>query len=378
MICSLFHPVIGGAEKQTENLARELIKGGLKVFVLTERIRGLQRVEDLDGLLVYRDIMPLRWRFICGISYLLSTFVFLYRKRDDYDVIHTHILYHHTLSALVISWLFNKKVVVKIACGGQFGELARIRKIIGTRLLSAICNRVDAFIAISRQIEYELGMLGLSPGKIFHIPNFVDLKKFHPVQDGVKMRLRSDLCLPADNKIALFIGRLVPQKTPSCLIEAWAEVSFHYPHSILVLIGEGKLKADLENQICDLNLQGKVLFLPKTSTISSYFQASDIFILHSLSEGLSNSLMEAMACGLPCVATVIGGNTDLIEDGVDGILVRPSSSEELAQAILGILNDEQGARLLGRRAREKIGKCYSSEYVIPRYINLYNALLSRR
>jgi len=378
MICSQFSPVVSGAEQQAEALARELLKEGAKVFVLTQRVKGLRRRENLNGLIVYREIIAPQWGFIFGLSYLLSTFLFLFLKRKDYDIIHCHILYLHTISAVIMNMLFRKKVIVTIQCTREYGDVVRLKRIKGANIIFRIIKKVNKFIVVSWEAKDELKSIGIKDEKIIRIPNFVDESKFYPVVNNVKNKLRDKLLLPPDKKIVTFVGRLTPQKGILYLISAWKEVVSKFSKVFLLIIGEGSYGGELVKKVQILDLNDGVDFLgPKThNEVRDYLQASDIFVLPSLAEGISVALLEAMACGLPCIATKIGGNVDLIDDGKDGILVEPASSEELASAILRLLEDEKFSKNIGNRVRKKIIEQYSIGSIVPAYINLYKELLN--
>ncbi|MFQ5867209.1 MAG: glycosyltransferase family 4 protein [bacterium] len=378
MICSYFYPVIGGTEQQAEALARELLKDGAKVFVLTQRIKGLKRKENLNGLIVYRDIIAPQWGFIYGLSYLLTTFIFLWRKRKEYDVIHCHILYLHTVSAILVKKLLKKKVIVKIAGISKFGigDIVRIKEIKGSKIILGISKAVDRFIAITREMRNELIEIGIKEEQILDIPNFVNTEKFYPISNEKRSELRNELFLPTDKEIITFVGRLSIEKGISYLIHAWSKVIIGYSQAVLLIIGDGVLMKSLKDKASALNLSDKIKFLGKKDNISEYLQASDIFVLPSLSEGMPNALLAAMACGLPCIATKIGGIVDLIDDDKDGILVKPASSKELASAILTLLKDEKSSKDFGSQTRKKILKRYSINSIVPAYINLYKGVLN--
>lgn len=376
MICSFFYPVIGGSETQARDLSRELIKKGVSVCVLTQRLEGSPSEEKLDGMVIYRAIRSHRWRIVCGLRYFVSTFLFLWKKRREYDVIHTHVLCNHTLVAVLISKMFRKKVVAKLACGGEFGELERLKKVIGARILSTLCKQVDRFVAVSNEIKEELTALGIDEEHIAHIPNFVDTDTFRPVLKHEKNELRKKLSLPVDKKIVTCIGRLTPQKGISYVINAWPHVHHACPDSLLLIFGKGELGRELRERVNRRGLADSVVFQGVQSDVSEYLKVSTLFVLHSLGEGLSNSLLEAMACGLPCIATRIGGTVDVINDGMDGILVGPRHSGEVAGELIRLLTDEEALRALGARAREKIEGTFAYTVVVPMYLRLYWEVLS--
>jgi len=376
MVCSQFYPIIGGTEQQVKNLATELNKRGHCIFILTQQIKGLKRREVKDRIIIYRRIFAPHIGFLFGLFYIISTFLFLWAKRKDYDIIHCHILYLHVISAVLIGKLFQKKVIVKIACTREFGDITRIKKIKGAETMIKIIKGVDRFIAVSQEVRSELRDIGIKEEKIVDIPNFVNTKKFYPVLNKKRSELRSKLFLPIDKKIISFVGRLSPQKGVFYLIRAWSKAIITYPEVALLVIGDGPLMKSLKDQARALNLLDKIEFLGKKENISEYLQASDIFVLPSLAEGMANTLLEAMVCGLPCIATRIGGSVDLIDDGKDGILVEPASSEELASAILRLLKDKESSKNIGNQARKKISERYSINSIVPAYINLYKGLLS--
>ncbi len=373
MVGSHFYPTVGGAEKQAESLAKELKKSRHSVFVLTQKIKGLKSIEVRSGIKIYRKIFAPHFSFLFGIFYLIATFIFLWLKRKEYDIIHCHILFLHTVSAVIIGKLFHKKVIVKIACTREIGDIARMQNIRGAKVLLRICKKVDRFIAVSKEAIKELKDIGIRDEQIVFIPNFVDIKKFYSVSNEKKIKLKEKLFLSLDKKIVTFIGRLTPQKGISYLIEAWNKVITEYPLAILLIIGGGVLFESLKRQVKDSGLSGKVKFMGEidSSYVSEYLQASDIFVLPSISEGLPGTLLEAMACGLPSAVTRIGGNVDLIEDGKNGFLVEPENSKELTASISRLLSDEKTAAIFGRQARQKIKARYSKNVLVSKYEELY-------
>jgi len=373
-ICSYFYPVIGGTEKQLERLLKELYKKGYRVSVLTQRISGLPRIEIKDGIFVYREIYAPKVGFLFGIFYLISVFIFLWKKRNSYDIIYCNILYLHTVPAIFVAKLFYKKVVVKIAGRGNFGDIVRMERIRGGKILLKICKKVDKFIAVSFKAKEELKGIGIRDSQILVIPNFVDVHKFHPVSNEERIRLRKKLSLSEDKKICVFVGRLSPEKGISYLIKSWQKVVDNYSNVILLIVGEGPLRESLEKQTSELNIQDTVKFLGKRDNVSEYLQASDIFVLPSLSEGLPNALLEAMSCGLPCIATKIGGCVDLIEDGKDGFLVEVKNTDELAKSLIRLIQDEEMARRFGSMAQRKVEENYAKEKIVNKFILLWESL----
>lgn len=374
MVCPQFAPTIGGAEQQAEDLARELQRRGSDVFVLTQSLPGAARWEDLRGLEVFRAIAGLRFGFVFGLAYLASTLRFLWRKRRDYDLIHCHTLYLHTVAAVLVARACGKKVLVKVACTRDYGDLAVLGRMAGASLLLAVLRRADLFVAISSEVAAELRGAGVPESRIRLVPNFVDVDHYRPAAE--KGRLRRELLLPEGVAIVLFAGRLTPQKGLPHLLEAWSRLAARRRGALLVLLGDGSAAADLKAAGSRLGIAASVRFAGATDNVRDYLQAADLFVLPSLSEGMPNALLQAMACGLPCVATNIGGARDMISDGSDGLLVEPGDAAALGGAIARLLTDGALAVALGTRARATAESRYARARVVPEYSALYRELLS--
>ena len=373
MVCPQFAPTVGGTEQQAEELARELQRRGMSVFVLTQSLPGAASRENLRGLEVFRAITGVPFGFVFGLAYLASTLLFLWRKRRDYDLIHCHTLYLHAVAAIIIARVCGKKVLVKVACTRDYGDLAVIRRMTGASLLLAVLRRADIFVAISSEVAAELRNARFPESRIRLVPNFVDVDHYHPAAD--KVRLRRELLLPEGVAIVLFAGRLTPQKGLTCLLEAWSRLADRRGAQLL-LLGDGSAAAELKAASARLGIADSVNFAGVTDNVRDYLQAADLFVLPSLSEGLPNALLQAMACGLPCVATNIGGARDLIHDGSDGLLVEPGDAAGLSAAIARLLADDALTAALGTRARAVVERRYARELSVPEYAALYEELLS--
>jgi glycosyltransferase involved in cell wall biosynthesis len=375
MICSQFHPTVGGTESQALGLARKLVRAGAGVSVLTRAVTGLPPREDVDGVTILRSIRaPDRCRLF-AMAYMLSVLLFLWKMRKRYDIIHCHILYFHALPAVLIGRLFRKKVLIKIACSGEFGDVAAMRRMRGGGILLRVCRGADRFIAVSEEACRELRGIGISEGRISIVPNFVDAEAFRPAVSGERQQARGRLGVPPDVKLVTSVGRLTPQKGLDRLIEAWQAVAARRPSSRFLVVGDGPLADNLAARARALPAGDTIMFTGARADVAELLRASDLFVLQSLAEGLPNALLEAMACGLPCVASRIGGNVDLIEDGANGLLADPLKNEEIAGAILRLMADEELARRMGAAARETVERCYARERIIPRYLKLYAELM---
>jgi glycosyltransferase involved in cell wall biosynthesis len=368
MISSDFYPHFSGAEKQCLLLSQRLIELGIKVLVLTKKIPHNPEYEEIDGVPVFRKIRTINLGSLWGIAYLLSTFWFLIRYRNQYDVIHCHQLGLDTVASILVKAILRKKVVVKIACAGEYGDLFILKQLALSKLMLKVVKKADKFIAISNTIIDELKANNFPESKIIKIPNAVDCRYFQPDKNQ------------SHKAILTFVGRLTKQKGIEYLIRAFYSLinsSSKYPDVLLFLLGKGDLEGQLRDEVKSLSLADRVYFIGHTEDVLKYYHDTSIFILPSLAEGMSNSLLEAMACGLPVIATRIGGNTDLITDGENGLLVSPGNSKELSIAITRLLEDKNLALRMGQQARKQIEATYSFEKVSIRYIKLYEELLKQ-
>ncbi len=181
------------------------------------------------------------------------------------------------------------------------------------------------FAAISAEIEREWRALGVAEGRITRMASGVDADSFHPGVSSVAADL-----LPRPR--VMFTGRLHPQKNLPLLLEAWTEVARRGPAN-LILVGPGNDRQRLTEMAESLGISDRVQFVGAVDNPADYLRAADVFVLPSVAEGMSNSLLEAMATALPCVVSGIGGNTDLIADGLTGRLVMEPTARGVVEEL---------------------------------------------
>ena len=374
MIIGLFHPFVGGAEKECQKLSKRLMEKGISVTVLTQCCDGLPEHEVIDGISVYRKIKG--WHLF-EISYMVSVLHFLIKHRKKYDIIQCFGLYLFILPAVLIKYLYRKKVIARIEGPGSFGDFHRIKQLKSGRLILISARGLDKIIAVSRDIYQEIMRNGFPEQSIVNIPNSVDVDLFQPRKDYGKRRL---------GKIT-FVGRLGEEKGLEYLIQAMKVVKTEWKGVKLFIVGDGQLRASLEELRQKLGLMDDIIFAGHTDTVLPYYQEAGIFVLPSFSEGLPLSLLEAMSCGLPVVATIVGGNAEIVDPklktkevvsdyhiGENGVLVNPKDVKGLAEAILRLLNDVDLSKQLGEKAREAVEENYSQKKIINEYIDLYYSL----
>ena len=174
------------------------------------------------------------------------------------------------------------------------------------------------------------------------------------------------------------VGRLDPVKDQASLVKAFATLRPTRPAALLIIVGDGPCRMELTNLVSDLGLGDRVLLLGERQDIPELMAAMDVFVLPSIAEGMSNTVLEAMATGLPVVATRIGGNPELIEDGLTGRLVPPLEMAELASGIDGYLDDAHIRALHGKASRHRAVERFDLAVMARAYENLYDTVLGER
>jgi glycosyltransferase involved in cell wall biosynthesis len=376
MLCFYYYPRAGGGADRLMQRVAELLAGrGWRMLVLTQTVPGTARDEMVNGVRVRRlFLLPLPGlRFF---SYMLAAFWRQLTRRDAGQVLHLNQLYLHVPVALWLRRLRGLRVVVRVACGGPHGEIARLHSLpfgIGRWVLWA-ARRADAIISLTDQITEELLGAGFSRERIVLVPNGVDAARFAPVSPEQRAALRKQLNLPMERPVVFFAGRFEAQKAVDVLLRAWQQVQAQHPEVLLALAGDGSLRGALEQLSHDLHISETVRFLGYTDQMLAYYQAADLFVLPSWSEGMSNALLEAMACGLAPVATAIPGNTDVVTSGQDGLLVQAGDEHALAKAITRLLANAGERQQIAAAARQTIISRFALEQTAEAYARLYQRL----
>ncbi len=236
-------------------------------------------------------------------------------------------------------------------------------------------GRVDQLLSVSSRLAERMAAgTGFSLERVRVIRNGVDLSRFGTIDRDVARR---ELGLDETTLVVGTAGRLVPVKDQRMLVGAVAELTNRHRQVIALIAGEGPLLGDLQAQAAALGLGERVRFLGHRPDLERIFAAMDIFVLSSISEGLSNTILEAMASGLPVVATRVGGADELVVDGVTGLLVPPRSAEALADAIDQIASDPSGRKSMARSARRRAYDEFAIERMMQNYAALYESMGER-
>ena len=374
MVLSCFHPLVGGGERQAQQLAARLVARGLDVCVLTRRYRSLAGFEYIDGVPVYR--VPIGGQGPTqALTFTLGALGLLARLGVRASIVHCH------QSSLGIAPI-TIAALAKRAWGCQV-----VVKFMGSRVVEMVDTRTwpirrwllrqaDAFVVTNEGTRLALSGMGMDV-RTHCLANGVDVQRFCPLEPAARLLLRKTrFDLSPEALVVLYVGRLVPVKGVDVLLRAWARLVGRETGRalVLVLVGDGPEREVLGRLSRELGIASSVRFVGFSAQVGNWLNCADLFVLSSHSEGLSNALLEAMACGLPAVATAVGGAPEVIEDGVNGLLVPADDDAALADALLRLVRDPGGAWQLGEAARQTILACYSMEAVVDRYVKLYTEL----
>jgi glycosyltransferase involved in cell wall biosynthesis len=227
-------------------------------------------------------------------------------------------------------------------------------------------------VAVSNAIRDQVrNERGVSEDKTQTIHYGVDLETYFPgKQDTIRrlLKLKSDTCIIST------VARLTEQKGHCYLLPAIPEVVRMHPQAHFVFIGDGPLRPLLEKQCLDLGIRNHVHFLGFRQDVVELLQSTDLFVLPSLYEGLPNVVLEAMACGLPVIATAVDGTPEAVVDGETGILVPSKDPEKLKQALLALIPDNNKRRTMGKNARHCVETDFSFDRQLSEFVALYEKL----
>lgn len=409
-----FYPWLGGAEQQARMQGRLLYERGVAATVVTLRLeRSWRKHDTVDGahvirvagwLVAGREKRPPLLRKLSYIMGMAAIGWTLWRQRHNYDVVHVYKLNIVALSAALGCAVARKPMLVVVRSAGLggasaresdlswvsesddtttatenvveaqrlYGDLEDLERIgrPGVQLCRYLLRRNGAVVvALSSRMRTYLAEHHFDlPGNQL-IPNGVDTRQFAPavLAPHGDERKHTVMC----------VSKLRYEKGVDVLLRAWRQVQDEAPDSRLIIVGDGPLRSPLERLAADLGIEHSVEFAGRQADVPAQLSRTGLAVLSSRYEGMPNAVLEAMSCGVPCVATRVSGTEDIIQDGVNGLLVNPEEVEPLAQALLILLRDPELAQQLGRAARVTIERHYAVDHIMEQYEDLYQHLASR-
>ncbi|MCK5583955.1 MAG: glycosyltransferase family 4 protein [Elusimicrobiales bacterium] len=373
MLIATFHPLIGGTEKQALSLSASLVSRGIKVRVLTRKVGKTLARENMDGVLV-RRIKTLGTGFIDSIFFMAASFFYLLKHSSEYDIIHVHLASSPAIAAIIAGKIIAKKVIIKLGGGKGVDEISLSKKTFAGRLkLKFFRFAKPILLVMNNDVLTWLKSTELGNLKLIKFRNGVDTGKYSPLFYHEKIKAKRRLGFE-NKQIFLFVGRLSPEKRIKEFVEIWAELmrEGNFSDKVhFVIVGNGPDAAFIKDSVKTFDLGDSLTIAGSQTELLSYYNAADIFILPSLSEGLSNSMLEAMSCGLAIMASGVGGAKEAVKEGINGFLFDPFDKQKIKFYINKFLDDDKLALRMGEKSREIAVKKYSMAKVTDELLKIY-------
>jgi glycosyltransferase involved in cell wall biosynthesis len=371
MVSSGFYPTLGGAEKQALELSAALAARGVQVRVATRRLPGLAAFEQVRGIAIER-----LWCAGSGLlnatSFLLSLWSYLVTRSGSYGVIHVHLAGSPATAAALAGRLLGKRVFIKLGGGKGIGELAASSKSLSGRLkLLALRRLRPQFVAVARELAEESRQyLGTVPVHV--LPNGVDTRAYQPVDAARKLELRAALGWPSAGLGFVYAGRLSPEKQLPRFLEDWLDVAKKMDaKAFLAFVGDGVEWAVLKEAVTRLRASDRVFLHAAVQDVARVYGAADVFVLPSISEGLSNALLEAMASGLGVLGSRVGGTAEAVTESQNGFLFDPNDDEDIKRQARKFFENPTLSARLGIASRKTAVERYAMDKVAAAWENLY-------
>ena len=333
-----FRPVVGLLRDGW--LRSALVKQGVEVAILPSVGKGLV------------DLTLLR-----GIARLA--------RETKADVIHAFMFYMNLYGVLAGKMAHRPAIAGVRGKGYDFGNSKRV---LAYYLIGRLCTRMTV---VSEDLDqYLMGVIGVPRSKLVVTPNGVDTDRFAP-HPQFRTEVRGEYGIPEGAQVVGTVGRLERVKAQGDLLRVVSELEPRWPDLHLLIVGEGSERTSLEAQISELGISERVHLPGFRPDVEKAFAAMDVFCLPSLSEGMPNALLQAMASGLPAVATEVGGNSEVIKSGVNGFLTPPGDLYELVRQVEALLRDGELASRMGAAARQQVERTFSARSFVAQHQALY-------
>lgn len=373
MVSPQFRPMVGGYERAAERLSQALVARGHRVTVVAERRDpGWPAREGCDGLTVRRLRVALRpgLHLLSG-AIALASFLLVHGRR--FDVYHVHQYGGAAAVAVVFGRLFGRPVVLKLTGTEENSILVALRRGRLPSLLEGLHRRIDAFLAPSERVAKEIERFGIPAERVHRIPNGIDVERLRPLPPPARQALRRRLGLEGVTAV-LYVGRLSPEKNPLGLLDSWRRLG-PPKGARLIFVGDGPVREELLR--CAAPCGDSVSIVGAVPDPLEWYQAADLFVLPSIREGLSNSLLEAMACALPVVSAPVSGSEDIFAAAEVGVLAGGPDAAPLAEGLRLLLSEPHRRARCAAEARRLAVDRFSLGRVAQDVESLYGILTAR-
>ena len=359
---------IGGLESVVVNLMKKHDRSKFKPAVCCLLGKGaLGSIIENLGV----DVIELQKRR--GIDYLTVYKLATILRKRKILILHTHNINPHIHGSLA-GEIAGVPININTKHGAEIPFRRRISRVFWDKV---IVRSTDRIVAVSEDAKNALiRIAGIDPNKVVTIANGIDIEE-HSKEIDIREKKREIGILDEDFIIGN-VARLSGEKDHNNLLEAFFIVLQKFPNIKLVLVGDGPLRRELEDKAQRLGIKERTLFSGFRRDVPELLKTFDVFVLSSITEGTSMTILEAMAAGLPVVATNVGGNPEIVVNEKTGIIVPPKDPPALAEAIIRIMSDRNLAEAMGAAGRERVKKLYSSDRMVREYEELYQNILEKK
>jgi sugar transferase (PEP-CTERM/EpsH1 system associated) len=356
----------GGKENGVVNLVNRLDSEIFENYIFTY-VRGGALAQRVD---------PRRCRVVELGDKLGGDYRLYFKLAREFRRYRIHIAHTHSWATVMEGIIGARMARVPFIIHGEHGTMKT-----DTRLHIQIQRRLwrsaNQVLSVSEVLRKNLHKkFGFPQERIRVVANGVDLARFDFSRNGADYKAR--LGLPANALAFGAIGRVVPVKAYPIFLRAGKLVLEEIPNAHLVLVGDGPLLDELVQWARDNNMMDRAHFLGGRKDVPEILRGLDVYVLSSESEGMSNTILEAMASGRPVIATAVGGNPELVIDGETGLLVPPNDPNTMANAIMKLLREPERRLQMGRLGRQRVEEKFSLEVMVRNYARVYLEVFSRR
>jgi glycosyltransferase involved in cell wall biosynthesis len=285
----------------------------------------------------------------------------------------------HGYKACVMGWWAGLRLKIPVLAFSRGYTAEDIKVAFYEWLERRVIGKLAGIVFVSEGQKKKLESFGIQGRKSWVVHNAVSVDSLRKGEE-IEMRgiVFERLGIPKNSKMVVTAGRLSPEKGHRFLVEAIGKISKKVKDTFFIFCGEGPCKKDLEKQAHELGIYERCRFPGFRRDLHEIFHAMDFMVLPSLTEGLPNVILEAFACAKPVIATNVGGVPEVIEDGVNGILVPPKRSDLLAETIEKCLSSPEKAKKMSEVGYHKVKSEFTFELQTRRLEHIYHEILSEQ
>jgi glycosyltransferase involved in cell wall biosynthesis len=384
LVTGAYYPEISSGGQQCRAVARELADRVRFSVLATAVDRSLPSEATVDGVRVFRLPIDVASRPSRAAAFLRLAWIML-RERTRFDIVHLHGVSAKNVAVTSLARMMGKRIVLTMHTAGQDEPQAVAAR--GGEAAVRAFKKADVVLSVSPVLSERYREAGFAPEKLRDTINGIDIERFRPATEPERVALRERLQLPAA-RMVLFVGFFSRDKRPNVLFDAWRKLTATVREPIaLVFVGATSspyFEIDQElaprmRRDADAEGIGHLLrFVEHTNEIEEYYRAADVFALPSVREALPMSLLEALATGLPSIATRLPGATDtIIEDGKTGMLFEPDDVQALASDLRELVEHPGHAWEIGAAARSMIESRFTVGRAAADWLAAYEHVLQQ-